>query len=283
MSSSGNLSPQRKRLAEALKLLRETTGVSGRQMAADLVWSQAKISRSESGHNVPPVADIRQWLDYCGASDEHAREVLEVAEQVATEVVTNRELNRAGHAQQQRQRIAHEAGADAVLVYQPEVVPGLLQTPEYMRRLLIAIGSATPETVADSIAARVERQSIVYDEGRTVDVVITETALAWQPGPANVSREQLARLCTLAEYPNVHLGIVSRQQQKHAPTCNSFVLTRWPDGAKDVVTESLTAEVTITDTDDVATYEAMFTSQQRHAAYGEDALSLISRVTAELD
>lgn len=283
MSSSGNLSPQRTRLAEALKLLREATGVSGREMAADLAWSQAKISRSERGRNVPPIADLRKWLDYCGASGEYAGEVLGLAEQVATEVVTNRELNRVGHAPQQWQRIAHDAEADAVMVYQPEVIPGLLQTPEYMRRLLLSIGSATPETVADSIAARVQRQSFVYDESKTVEFVITETALAWQPGPANVSREQLSRLRTLAEYPNVHIGIVPRQQQKHAPTCNSFVLTRWPDGAKDVVTESLTAEVTITDADDIATYETMFTTQSRFAAYGDEGLSVISRVADELD
>lgn len=283
MRTSGNLSPQRKRLAEALKMLRKGAGVSGRQMASDLVWSQPKISRSESGLNVPPLPDIRRWLDYCAATDQQKFDVLVLADEVATEVVTNRELNRAGNAQQQRQRITHDADAEAVLIYQPEVIPGLLQTPEYMRRLLLAIGASTPNTVADSIAARVERQSIVYDETKAVDVVITETALAWQPGPASVSREQLNRLRTLAEYPNVHIGVVSRAQQKHAPTCNSFVLTCWPDDAKDVVIESLTAEVTITDVDDVATYQAMFKTQQRYAAYGDEALSLLTRVAAELD
>lgn len=283
MPTRDDLSERRKRLAESLRMLRKSAGVSGRQMASDLEWSQPKVSRSESGLNVPPVADIRLWLDYCDATEQQKHDVLELADEVATEVVSNRELNRAGHAQQQRLRIQHDADADTVMIYQPEVVPGLLQTPEYMRRLFLDIAAATPDTVAESIAARVERQSIVYDETKTLDIVLTETALAWQPGPASVSREQLNRLCTLAEYPNVHLGVVSREQQKHAPTCNSFVLTRWPGGAADVVTESLTAEVTITDVDDVATYEAMFTRQKRHASYGDDALAVLARVAAELD
>lgn len=283
MPINDNLSPRRKQLAEALGALRKAAGVSGRRMATDLEWSQAKISRSESGRNVPPIADIRRWLNYCGASEQHSQELLELAGEVATEVVTNRELNRAGHAQQQRERIHHDADADAIMIYQPEVVPGLLQTPEYMRRLLLGIGAATPDTVPDSIAARVQRQAIVHEATTTIDVVITETALAWQPGPASVSREQLNRLRTLAELGNVHIGIVSREQQKHAPTCNSFVLTRWPDDMKDVVTESLTAEITITNTDDVATYEAMFESQRNHAAYGDDAQALITRVIDDLD
>jgi transcriptional regulator with XRE-family HTH domain len=278
-----SLSPRRARLAEELKRLRKSTGVSGRQMAADLRWSQPKISRTESGLNLPPVEDIERWLDYCDASEQLKQEVLKLATEVATEVVTNRELNRGGHAAQQRLRIAHDANADNIRVYQPEVVPGLLQTPEYTRRLLLMIGSATPETVGDSVAARMERQAILYDGTKIIEAVITETALAWQPWPASVAREQLDRLRSLATLPHVHIGIVSREQQKKAPTSNSFVLTHWPDGAMDVVVESLTAEVTVTEPDDVAVYEDMFEQQRRHAAYGDDASALFSRVASELD
>lgn len=283
MPTDDNLSSRRARLGEQLQRLRKATGVSGRKMAADLGWSQPKISRTEAGLNVPPIEDIRRWLDYCDASEQQKQEVLGLAEEVATEVVTHRELNRGGHAAQQRVRIKHDADADLISIYQPEVVPGLLQTPEYTRRLLLAIGSATPDTVADSVAARLERQAIIYDESKTIHAVITETALAWQPWPASVSREQLDRLRTLATLPNVHIGIVSREQQKKAPTSNSFVLTHWPDGAMDVVAESLTAEVTITDPDDVAVYQDMFKHQQQYAAYGEDALPLLERVAGELD
>jgi len=252
-------------------------------MAADLGWSQPKISRTEAGLNVPPIEDIRRWLDYCDAPEQQKQEMLGLAEEVATEVVTHRELNRGGHAAQQRVRIKHDADADLISIYQPEVIPGLLQTPEYTRRLLLATGSATPDSVAESVAARLERQAIIYDESKTIHAVITETALAWQPWPASVSREQLDRLRTLAALPNVHIGIVSREQQKKAPTSNSFVLTHWPDGAMDVVVESLTAEVTITDPDGVAVYQDMFKHQQQYAAYGEDALPLLERVAGELD
>lgn len=281
MPNDDNLG-SRARLAAGLKRLRSSTGVSGRQMAADLGWSQPKISRTESGLNIPPVPDIERWLNYCNASEQLKQDLLKLATEVETEVVTNRELNREGHAAQQRGRIQHDAGADTIRVYQPEVVPGLLQTPEYTRRLLLMIGAATPENVADSVAARIERQSILYDESKTIEAVITETALSWQPWPASIAREQLDRLRTLATLPNVHIGIVSREQQKKAPTSNSFVLTHWPDGAMDVVAESLTAEVTITKPDDVSIYVDMFEQQQQFAAYGDDASALFARVSREL-
>jgi hypothetical protein len=161
-------------------------------------------------------------------------------------------------------------------------VPGLLQTPEYTRRLLLELGTVEADTVHESVAARIERQEVLYDESKTVDAIITETALAWQPWPANVAREQIHRLRALAAQPNVRIGIVSREKQKRAPTCNSFVLTRWPDGTQDVVTESLTAEVTITDPQDVAAYAAMFTEQQKHASYADEALAVFARVEDEL-
>jgi transcriptional regulator with XRE-family HTH domain len=280
---NSNLSSRRRRLADGLRQLRDAAGVSGRQMAADLGWSQPKISRAERGLHVLSIDDIRRWLDFCKASEQQKHDLLMLADDVATEVATFRDLNRGGHAAQQRQRIVHDAEADAIMIYQPEVVPGLLQTPQYTRLLLLAIDAATPENVGESVAARMERQSVLYDEYKKIDAVITETALAWQPGPASVSREQLDRIRTLAALPNLNIGIVAREQQKHAPTSNSFVITHWPDGGIDVVTESLTAEVTITDETDVAIYQAMFKRQQEHAVYGDEASALLTRVASGLD
>jgi transcriptional regulator with XRE-family HTH domain len=278
-----NLSQRRHQLGEALRALREARGVSGRQMGGDLGWNQSKISRTESAINVPPIEDIRRWLEYCGASEQQLHDVLALAELVAIEVVTHRELNRGGHAAQQRRRIQHEVGAQRICVYQPEFVPGLLQTAEYIRRLFIAINVATAEDVGDSVAARIERQAIVHEGVTKVDAVITETALAWQPGPPSVSVEQLDRLRTLMRLANVRIGIVSREQQRHAPVCNSFVLTEWPDRMADVVTESLTAEVTITDPVDVEVYREMYRRQTEYAAYGDEALPLLARVAEQLD
>src|SRR4030088_1621347 len=90
VAADDNLSPHRRRLGKELRQLREAADVSGRQMAADLGWSQPKISRSERGLNVPPLADVGRWLDSCHASDHQKRALLALADTVATEVVTNR-------------------------------------------------------------------------------------------------------------------------------------------------------------------------------------------------
>lgn len=278
------LSDRRRRLADELRRLREAAGVSGRQLAIDLGWSQPKVSRAERGQTVPSVDDILQWLERCSpdASEDERRMLRDLATDVHTEVLTHRELNRRGHAEQQRGRILHDADASAIRVYQPEVVPGLLQTANYARLVMLAFGEKSPEKIGESVTARLERQEILYDTNKVIDAVITEPALAWQPGPASVSHQQLHRLLDLAELPTVHIGVVSREAMKHVLPSPSFVLTEWEGVGADVVTESLTAEVVVTDPEGVQAYKDMFRTQQEAAVYGAEAAEVIHRVITDL-
>jgi transcriptional regulator with XRE-family HTH domain len=281
--SARPLSPNRLKLAARLKSLREEAKLSGRSLAAELGWSQAKVSRGERGETLLPVADIARWLRRCGATDSETEYLLELAEDEAVEATTIRRLNRQGHDRHQRNRIERERAAESISVYQPEVVPGLLQTPEYCRDLLLAIGAATVDTVDASVAARVERQRAIAEAGVVFDAVITEPALAWQPGSAAVSRYQLDRLLELLDAPSASLGIVSLNAMRRALTCNAFELLRWPDGSAEVDTEALTVEETVRAPEDVETYAAMFAHQRGHAAYGAEAAAILRRVRANVD
>lgn len=275
-----NQSADRRKLASELARLRAARGASGRDMAADLGegWSQAKVSRTENGHTVPPLEDIEKWLRYCNAGSELTQELMSIGRRVQIEVATHRDLNRKGHAEQQRGRKEHDADARVIRIYQNEVVPGLLQAPGYMRHLLLALGAVAEETVSESVAARIDRQSIVYDEDKFFEIVVTETALAWQPGPASVSREQLLKLRVFLHMKNFKLGFVSREQQKLVLPSNSFVMTEWADGDCDVVSELNTAEVVTADPNDVKDYLVMFERQAAAAAYGDAADEILQRV-----
>ena len=281
--SARPLTSSRLTLAARLKGLREEAKLSGRSLAAELGWSQAKVSRGERGETLLPVADIARWLRRCGATDSETEYLLELAVDEAVEATAIRRLNRQGHARHQRDRIERERTAESIAVYQPEVVPGLMQTPDYCRDLLLAIGAATADTVGASVAARIERQQAIAEAGVVFDAVITEPALAWQPGSAAVSRQQLDALLELLGSPTATLGIVSLRSMKRALTCNSFELLRWPDGTAEVDTEALTAEETVRAPEDVDTYAAMFAHQREHAVYGDQAADILQRVRADLD
>lgn len=263
--------------------MREEAQLSGRSLAAELGWSQAKVSRGERGETLLPVADIARWLRRCGATETETEYLLDLAEGEALEATTIRRLNRQGHASHQRNRIERERTVESIAVYQPEVVPGLLQTPDYCRDLLIAIGAATTDAVDASVTARIERQHAIAEAGVVFDAVITEPALAWQPGSAEVLRRQLDHLLDLVGSSSTNLGIVSLDAMRHVLTCNAFELLRWPDGTAEVDTESLTAEETVRAPEDVATYARMFAHQQEHAVFGDRAAAILQRVRATID
>ncbi|MBV9315554.1 MAG: hypothetical protein JO100_17895 [Pseudonocardia sp.] len=211
------------------------------------------------------------------------RRLLGIAEDAAVEATAIRRLNRWGHAQHQRNRISRERTAQSIAVYQCEVIPGLLQTDDYCRELLLSIGAVTPDDFAESVRARHERQEAIRAAGVQFEAVITETALAWQPAAASVSDAQLKRLLKLLDSPTHQIGIVTLDAMRHAKTCNAFQLLRWPDGTREVDTEALTTESTLTEPVDVDAYEAMFAHQREQAVYGADAAAVIERVRDRLD
>lgn len=67
---------QRKDLAEALRKLREASGLSGERLAVRCSMSQAKISRIETGKILPTVIDVERVLAALEVPEEMARELL---------------------------------------------------------------------------------------------------------------------------------------------------------------------------------------------------------------
>lgn len=276
------LSLHRRTLAERLKALREEAGLSGRGLAAELGWSQSKVSRGERGDTMLPVADIARWLRRCGASPEEEERLLAIAEEAAVEAVAIRHLNRWGHAAHQRRRIDRERTARSIAIYQPEVVPGLLQLPDYSRELLLALGTCDENVVWESVRARAERQEAVAASDAVVHTIITAAALAWQPGSLEVLRRQLDALQEQALNGHARIGVVTYSAMRRAKTCNAFELIEWPDGSAEVDIETLTTESTLSEPTDVGAYQAMLNDQERWAVYGPDAAAEIAALRADL-
>ncbi|MEU5675545.1 helix-turn-helix domain-containing protein [Streptomyces rochei] len=99
--------------------------------------------------------------------------------------------------------------ATAVHDYEPTVVPGLLQTPDYARALTLATHPfAAEEFVEDRVVARVERSAILEDATRPVYwVVVHETVLRVPVGGPRVTAEALDRVARLAEERKVLLQV----------------------------------------------------------------------------
>jgi transcriptional regulator with XRE-family HTH domain len=281
--STDDLGTRRQRLAGVLTQLRLDAQLSARELGEAFDWSQSKVSKIENGRTGPAVADVRRWLDHpaINTTAEQRSELLELAADISTQAKAWREVNEQAFDQQQNRRAERDTEADGFAFFQSEVVPGLLQTPEYARRVLEVQSQVPAAGLPAAVLARLNRQAVLFDESKQLDFVITEAALRWRPGTISVTLAQLDRVASVASLPNVSVGVVPWPAQAIAKPLHSFVIVRYPD-APEVQVETLTAELTITEPDDVALYEEMFQHQRSHAVYDAQLDELLKTIAAGL-
>ncbi len=277
-----DLSAARRRLADALKQLRLDVQLSAQELGNEFGWSQSKVSKIENGRTVPSLVDVERWLQRFGADDAIRKDLVELAAEVATQATAWREVNRRGFSARQKARGERDAEASGIAIYQSEVIPGLLQTSEYARRVLEVHSQVPSAAIPAAVLSRLDRQTVLFDETKRIEAVITETALRWRPGTATLTLAQLDRISSLATLPNVHIGVIPWEAQTSAKPLHSFVILRYPDDAAEVQVETLTAEVTVTEPDDVRLYEEFFAHQRQHAVFDTELTQLIARLSGEL-
>ncbi|MET7272388.1 helix-turn-helix transcriptional regulator [Streptomyces flaveolus] len=102
-----------------------------------------------------------------------------------------------------------ERMAVSILDFEPSVVPGLLQTPDYARALTLATHPfAADEYIDDRVTARVERSRILEDATRPeYAVVLHEAVLRVAVGGPTVTAQTLEHVAALARQRKVLLQV----------------------------------------------------------------------------
>lgn len=276
--------PRRERLAQELVRVRDLAGVSGRELARrlknarpDLKASQGTISRIETGQVLPTLPVVRAWLDLCEVDDLNRERIVDLAEAAHGETRPWKEL-----LQEERhlQGVARQRELAAVRVrnFQPTIVPGLLQTPEYASSL-IPLADMTGSTEHEAaVAERLARQQVLYGEGRRFQFVMTEHVLRWAPGPRGLLTAQLDRIASLAGLDTVDIAVVPVDAPVLVPWHN-FVIWEPADGPPFVTTELVHGEQELHDPDQVALYEKLWDRMWSSSAAGDEAVDRVGRMS----
>jgi transcriptional regulator with XRE-family HTH domain len=264
----------REQLAASLRALRQRAGLTGEQLASQTGLSQPKVSRIETGRSLPNLKEVRAWAQATGASEEELGELAGLLEQLATSATSWRILHRLGLAGKQQEIQELEQQARRITTFQPVMVPGLLQIADYARRVIET--AYQPGEVARAVAARLERQSILYDQTKRFDFLITEAALRWWPGPAAMMQAQLDRLISVASLPNVTLA-VAPQGEAQIPYLHPFVI--WELEEETIVSvETYSAELWVREAADVTRYREVW----GRASQGAVGPSRLAEMATEL-
>lgn len=271
---------QRKRLGSELRRLRKLGGLSGRDVARIIRSSQAHVSRVENGQAVPTLPQVTAWADAAGADGTAKAALTKLTEAALNEVDAWRtQFDEGLSAMQQRVR-EMEATAGIVTYFQPSIVPGLLQTGEYARRVFEITDVKGWDDHSAAVAARIERQQALYQPGRRFAFLITEAALRLRVGPPHIMRGQADRIISVMSLDTVEIGIIPLDADASViPWVGFNLYDHLPDDQPAFVTLELPhAWLTASDPGDVEIYQQQLTSIRSAALHGDDARQLLATI-----
>lgn len=284
MDTSGGLGPEptgRERLAAELRRLRDLAGVSGRDLAQRVGISQSKVSRIESGAVVPSLPEVTAWGKELGVSVETQGRLTALIEAAYNEVHPWGSALRRGNLQDS---VAdQESNATRIRVFQPSVVPGLLQTAEYAQRVIAMFHQqfSTAEPAAE-ISRRLARQLALYDTNRRFEFLITEAALRWRPGPVSMLLVQLDRIASISALENVSIGLIPLSTQARTLTTHGFVLYEGTAADEWVRVETIHADMKVAVPEHTRIYRDRWSLLREMAVFGADARDFLGGIVADL-
>ncbi|MFJ6994537.1 Scr1 family TA system antitoxin-like transcriptional regulator [Streptomyces sp. NPDC003090] len=162
-----------------MRALRTASGLTGETVARRSSMSAAKLSKIENGRTMPTVRDVELILSALNVSEAAKEQFLATVRAEVTEATAWRLLRRMGPWKHQQAIRAIEKTTVTLRLFQGQLIPGLLQTPEYATAVFSLPPALPAETRARTVAARLERQAVLYEGIRAFHFVICEHVLRW--------------------------------------------------------------------------------------------------------
>lgn len=263
----------REALGARLRELRRAAGLTGRRLAELAGWHESKVSKLESAITKPSDDDVRAYCEHTGNTDQ-LNDLLATVHNIDAAYVEWRRVLSTGLKRRQQKSLQIEADAKNIRVYQPQIIPGLLQTPDYAEAKLKAGIEfyKIPNDLAEGVAKRMERQQILYRRDHRFHFVIAEQALYGTVGNDEVMAGQLDRLISAIGLPRVTFGIVPSQAEMLVVSSN---FAMYDDRL--VMVEGTAAELTITQPREIVIFGRAFETLARQAVTGSAARALIHK------
>jgi hypothetical protein len=189
-------------LGRQLKEIRVGVGYKSQDEFASLLSKdRSVVGKAESGEYPPTDAVLNDWLNLCGIEGRLRTVVLAMAKFARMRDGGPVKAWFLGW-------VDAEGKAHTLRIWQPIIVPGIVQTPAYARELFAAMGM-TDDQISDYVQSRLSRQVILdRADPPSVVIVLDELALHRLIGTPEIMREQLEHLMELSKRPNIHIHIL---------------------------------------------------------------------------
>ncbi len=194
-----------------LEAARERAQLSQEEVAEQLGWSQQKVANGETAVSAVNLRDLELLLQLYGVDGSAHSEYIELSERARKQMPRRKGTLRSKFEGVMRQVVDMEFSAATTWRHNSMMVPGLLQTEEYMRYLFRAHRpSPTPDQIDQYVAMRLGRQAVLDNADQHFWFVINEAALRSLgniDGGSSVMRAQARVLLAAIDRPNVEVQV----------------------------------------------------------------------------
>lgn len=277
---------RRRRLSAEIRALREDAKMTSVDATKRLDWSSGKLTRMERGEWLRPnPRDIEDLCNLYGVTDEAKRDYL---------MTLAREGKERGwwHAykdmlsEEYSTYIGLEAGAADIFRHDHVIIPGLLQTEDYARTVILGGPTEISAEQADHrVKIRMERQKLLTrkEDPLRLWAVMDEAALHRQVGGSDVMSAQLGHLLKLSELAKVTLQVIPFSVGAHAGVSGGFSILGFPEKADldAVYVDTPAGELFVEDPEEVRRFEEARQRLLASARSPGDSIGLIAASAAK--
>ncbi|MYY13033.1 helix-turn-helix domain-containing protein [Streptomyces sp. SID4919] len=251
-----------------VKLERERLGWTRKELGNEAHCGYSLVAKIESGERVP-------GLDFARTCDRvfpHANGRFERLWPLALRLAFPPWFRRYAEL---------EWKATVVRMFHPQLLPGLVQTPEYARAIL---RTARPTNLDDLVTARLERQRILArEQPARLWLIVTENVLRSMVGDEEVMRTQLRRLRDLADTPHHRVQIVKEdgRRMSYPNAFSPFGLLSFDEGNDVVHVDGFPKGFLLAEPDDVVTAEDAYDLLKAMACPPDESAELINSIAKD--
>lgn len=274
-------------LGGQLRQLRESRGISRETAGYKIRASESKISRMELGRVGFKERDVADLLTFYGVVDEAERDAV---------LALARRANSPGWWHRYgdilpswfQPYLGLEASAAVIRTYEVKFVPGLLQTEEYARAVvLLSHQRASPAEIEHRVRLRMERRRRVLGSlggGSQVWAVVDEAALRRSVGGPEVMRAQLKSLIDATTNARIRLQVIPFRSGGYAAAGGPFTVLRFRDQELPdmVYIELLTSAVYLDKREETSDYILMMDQLAVDAEPPHRTIEIIEAALADL-
>lgn len=222
----------RRRLGNRLARLRKEAGKSQVDVALTGIVTRVTLHKIEEGQQSSKWPIVQALCHLYGADPETTRGLVELAKASKG----TGWFERYGDAIPRTigMYLEAELTANRIDIYDPEVIPGTLQTTDYARAIFEGEGDFRygSEPLDLMIEARMERQQRYWHQrppDAIMSVVLNETAVARHIGGRDTMDAQVERLCEIDSQGKAKIAILPWSAGGHPAIYGAYTIFEFPD------------------------------------------------------